>query len=213
MEDNTINTDNQEQNKEIDSNQQVHEEETDLRDNLQDEDTHEKSKRGNMFGKKDKKIQQIEELKASNEKLQAEKAELQDKFLRLYSEFDNYRKRTQKEKLDIIKTASEQIILSLLPIMDDMERAIAFNEKNQIDDVNVKEGLTLILQKLKTMLKQKGLAEIKTENETFCTDFHEAISTVPAEKEENKGKILEEIQKGYTLNDKVIRFSKVIIYQ
>ncbi|OQA88425.1 MAG: heat shock protein GrpE [Bacteroidetes bacterium ADurb.Bin234] len=94
-----------------------------------------------------------------------------------------------------------------------MERAIAFNEKNQMDDVSVKEGLTLILQKLKTMLKQKGLAEIKTENEPFSTDFHEAISTVPAEKEEDKGKILEEIQKGYTLNDKVIRFSKVIIYQ
>lgn len=213
MEDNTINTDNPEQNKDINSNQQVREEETDLQDIHKEEETQEKPKRGNMFGKKDKKIQQIEELKTSIEKLQAEKAELQDKFLRLYSEFDNYRKRTQKEKLDIIKTASESIILNLLPIIDDMERAIVFNEKKQTDDVSIKEGLTLILQKLKTMLKQKGLAEIKTENETFSTDFHEAISTVPAEKEEDKGKILEEIQKGYTLNDKVIRFSKVIIYQ
>jgi molecular chaperone GrpE len=213
MEDNTINTDCQEQNTDINSNQQVHDKEVDLNDIHKDEETQEKPKRGNMFGKKDKKIQQIEELKASTEKLQAEKAELQDKFLRLYSEFDNYRKRTQKEKLDIIKTASEHIILCLLPIIDDMERAIAFNEKNQIDDVSVKEGLTLILQKLKTMLKQKGLAEIKTENEPFSTDLHEAISTVPAVKEEDKGKILEEIQKGYTLNDKVIRFSKVIIYQ
>jgi len=213
MEDNTINTDNQEQNKDINSNQQIYEEEADLQDIHKVEETQEKPKRGNMFAKKDKKIQQIEELKTSIEKLQTEKAEFQDKFLRLYSEFDNYRKRTQKEKLDIIKTASENIILNLLPIIDDMERAIAFNEKNQMDDVSVKEGLTLILQKLKTMLKQKGLAEIKTENEPFSTDFHEAISTVPAEKEEDKGKILEEIQKGYTLNDKVIRFSKVIIYQ
>ncbi|HOS15864.1 MAG TPA: nucleotide exchange factor GrpE [Bacteroidales bacterium] len=213
MEDNTINTDNQEQNKDINSNQQVRKEEVELQDIHKEEETQEKPKRGNMFAKKDKRMQQIEELKASTEKLQAEKAELQDKFLRLYSEFDNYRKRTQKEKLDIIKTASENIILNLLPIIDDMERAIAFNEKNQTDDVSVKEGLTLILQKLKTMLKQKGLAEIKTENEPFSTDFHEAISTVPAEKEEDKGKILEEIQKGYTLNDKVIRFSKVIIYQ
>lgn len=213
MEDNTINTDNQEQNKDINSNQQVRKEEVELQDIHKEEETQEKPKRGNMFAKKDKRMQQIEELKASTEKLQAEKAELQDKFLRLYSEFDNYRKRTQKEKLDIIKTASENIILNLLPIIDDMERAIAFNEKNQMDDVSVKEGLTLILQKLKTMLKQKGLAEIKTENEPFSTDFHEAISTVPAEKEEDKGKILEEIQKGYTLNDKVIRFSKVIIYQ
>jgi molecular chaperone GrpE len=195
MEDNTINTDNQEQNKDINSNQQIYEEEADLQDIHKVEETQEKPKRGNMFAKKDKKIQQIEELKTSIEKLQTEKAEFQDKFLRLYSEFDNYRKRTQKEKLDIIKTASENIILNLLPIIDDMERAIAFNEKNQTDDVSVKEGLTLILQKLKTMLKQKGLAEIKTENEPFSTDFHEAISTVPAEKEEDKGKILEEIQK------------------
>lgn len=213
MEDNTINTENQNINQDINNNNPIREEETEKQDVGKEEETQEKPKRNNMFGKKDKKMQQMEELKASTEKLQAEKAELQDKFLRLYSEFDNYRKRTQKEKLDIIKTASENMIIGLLPIIDDMERAIAFNEKNQTDDVSIKEGLTLILQKLKTMLKQKGLAEIKTENENFNTDFHEAISTVPVEKEEDKGKILEEIQKGYTLNDKVIRYSKVIIYQ
>ena len=166
-----------------------------------------------MFGKKDKKTQQIEELKLANDKLLSEKAEIQDKFLRLYSEFDNYRKRTQKEKLDIIKNASESIILQLLPTIDDMERAIMFNDKTEVSDVSVKEGLVLIFQKLKNMLKQKGLEEIKTKDETFNTDFHEAITTVPAEKEEDKGKILEEIQKGYKLNDKVIRFSKVVIYQ
>jgi molecular chaperone GrpE len=131
----------------------------------------------------------------------------------LYSEFDNYIKRTQKEKLDIIKNASESIILQLLPTIDDMERAIMFNDKTEVSDVSVKEGLVLIFQKLKNMLKQKGLEEIKTKDETFNTDFHEAITTVPAEKEEDKGKILEEIQKGYKLNDKVIRFSKVVIYQ
>lgn len=195
MEDNTINTDNQEQNKDINSNQQVRKEEVELQDIHKEEETQEKPKRGNMFAKKDKRMQQIEELKASTEKLQAEKAELQDKFLRLYSEFDNYRKRTQKEKLDIIKTASENIILNLLPIIDDMERAIAFNEKNQTDDVSVKEGLTLILQKLKTMLKQKGLAEIKTENEPFSTDFHEAISTVPAERKKIKVKYWKKYKK------------------
>ncbi len=131
----------------------------------------------------------------------------------MYSEFDNYIKRTQKEKLDIIKNASESIILQLLPTIDDMERAIMFNDKTEVSDVSVKEGLVLIFQKLKNMLKQKGLEEIKTKDETFNTDFHEAITTVPAEKEEDKGKILEEIQKGYKLNDKVIRFSKVVIYQ
>lgn len=173
----------------------------------------EKPKRSSMFGKKDKKTQQVEELKLANEKLLSEKAEIHDKFLRLYSEFDNYRKRTQKEKLDIIRNASESIILQLLPIIDDMERAIVFNVKNEVCDVSVKEGLVLILQKLKTMLKQKGLEEIQTQDEFFNTDFHEAINTVPSEKEEDKGKILEEIQKGYRLNDKVIRFSKVVIYQ
>ena len=166
-----------------------------------------------IFSKKDKKSQQLEDLKATNEKLQAEKAEIHDKFLRLYSEFDNFRKRTQKEKIDIIKNASESVITQLLPIIDDMERAIAFNDKLEGVDPSIKEGLVLILQKTKALLKQKGLEEIITEDQLFNTDFHEAVTTVPAEKEEDKGKILEEVQKGYTLNDKVIRYSKVVIYQ
>ncbi|MDD4208774.1 MAG: nucleotide exchange factor GrpE [Bacteroidales bacterium] len=210
MEDNTKKSEDQEINQDTDSNNIPSDPIID--NNAADEDE-EKPRRSNMFGKKDKKTQQIEELKLANEKLLSEKAEIQDKFLRLYSEFDNYRKRTQKEKLDVIKNASENIILQLLPIIDDMERAIVFNDKPEVNDVSVKEGLILILQKLKNMLKQKGLEEIKTKDETFNTDFHEAITTVPAEKEEDKGKILEEIQKGYALNDKVIRFSKVVIYQ
>ncbi|MDY0015244.1 MAG: nucleotide exchange factor GrpE [Bacteroidales bacterium] len=210
MEDNTKKSEDQEINQDTDSNNIPSDP---IIDNNAAEDDEEKPRRSSMFGKKDKKIQQIEEFKLANEKLLSEKAEIQDKFLRLYSEFDNYRKRTQKEKLDVIKNASENIILQLLPIIDDMERAIAFNDKPEVNDVSVKEGLALILQKLKNMLKQKGLEEIKTKDETFNTDFHEAITTVPAEKEEDKGKILEEIQKGYALNDKVIRFSKVVIYQ
>ena len=174
----------------------------------------EKQKKSGVFGnKKDKKNQQLEELKTANEKLQIEKAEIHDKFLRLYSEFDNYRKRTQKEKLDMIKSASENIIVQLLPVVDDMERAIAFNKKTEADNASLIDGLSLILQKTKTILKQKGLEEISTKDQIFNTDFHEAVTTVPADKEENKGKILEEIQKGYTLNDKVIRYSKVVIYQ
>lgn len=210
MEDNTKKSEDQEINQDTNSNNIPSDP---IIDNNAAEDDEEKPRRSSMFGKKDKKIQQIEEFKLANEKLLSEKAEIQDKFLRLYSEFDNYRKRTQKEKLDVIKNASENIILQLLPIIDDMERAIAFNDKPEVNDVSVKEGLALILQKLKNMLKQKGLEEIKTKDETFNTDFHEAITTVPAEKEEDKGKILEEIQKGYALNDKVIRFSKVVIYQ
>lgn len=210
MEDNTKKSEDQEINKDINSNNIPSDP---IIDNNAAEDDEEKPKRSSVFGKKDKKTQQIEELKLVNDKLLSEKAETHDKFLRLYSEFDNYRKRTQKEKLDIIKNASESIILQLLPIIDDMERAIVFNDNPEVNDVSVKEGLILILQKLKNMLKQKGLEEIKTKDETFNTDFHEAITTVPAEKEEDKGKILEEIQKGYALNDKVIRFSKVVIYQ
>ena len=210
MEDNTKKNEDQEINKDIDSNNIPSDS---IIDNNAIDDEEEKPKRSGMFGKKDKKTQQIEELKLANDKLLSEKAEIQDKFLRLYSEFDNYRKRTQKEKLDIIKNASESIILQLLPTIDDMERAIMFNDKTEVSDVSVKEGLVLIFQKLKNMLKQKGLEEIKTKDETFNTDFHEAITTVPAEKEEDKGKILEDIQKGYKLNDKVIRFSKVVIYQ
>ena len=166
-----------------------------------------------MFTKKDKKNQAWEELKNEHENLLTEKAELHDKFLRLYSEFDNYRKRTNKEKLEIIKTASESLILQLLPIIDDMERAIAFNEENNTSDAALIEGFALILQKIKTLLKQKGLEEIVVKDQFFDTDFHEAVTTVPAETKEDKGKILEEIQKGYTLNEKVIRYSKVVIYQ
>lgn len=177
------------------------------------EEQEEKPKRSGIFSKKDKKSDSNEDLNVANLTLQAEKAEIHDKFLRLYSEFDNYRKRTQKEKIDIIKNASECLIIDLLPIIDDMERAICFNENADINDESIKEGLVLILQKMKTMLKKKGLEEINTENEIFNTDFHEAITTVVTDNEEEKGKILEEVQKGYTLNNKVIRFSKVVISQ
>jgi molecular chaperone GrpE len=167
------------------------------------------TKSGGFFSKKDKKNSPQAEI----EKLKAEHAELNDKFLRLYSEFDNYRKRTQKEKLDIIQNASESLIISLLPIIDDMERALKYSGDTNEDIHSIKEGQVLILQKLNNLLKQKGLKAINTENETFDTDYHEAISIVPAPSEEEKGKILEEVEKGYTLNDKVIRYSKVVIYQ
>ena len=147
------------------------------------------------------------------EKLKTDNAELQDKFLRLYSEFDNYRKRTQKEKLDVIQHAAESIIVSLLPVLDDMERAIKYGENPDADINSIKEGEVLIFQKLNGLLRQKGLKTIDTENAVFDTDYHEAVATIPTENEEDKGKIVEEIEKGYMLNDKVIRFSKVVIYQ
>jgi molecular chaperone GrpE len=172
-------------------------------------------KKSKLFNRTDKKSKQqhLNQFKEEIERLKMENAELHDKFLRLYSEFDNYRKRTQKEKLDIIQNASESIIVNLLPVVDDMERAIQYSEDPKVDLSSMKEGELLILQKLSGLLKQKGLKVIEINDTVFNTDYHEAIGTIPATKEEDKGKIVEEVEKGYILNDKVIRFSKVVIYQ
>jgi molecular chaperone GrpE len=168
-----------------------------------------------LFGRKEKKIKQStnDTLKEESAKLKAENAELQDKFLRLYSEFDNYRKRTQKEKLDMIQNAAESLINNLLSVIDDMERALKYSENPNANLDSTREGQALILQKLNNLLKQKGLSAIDTKEARFDTDYHEAISIIAAPTEEDKGKIVEEVEKGYTLNDKVIRFSKVVIYQ
>lgn len=136
-------------------------------------------------------------------------AELNDKFLRLYSEFDNFRKRTIKERIDLIKTASEDILRTLLPVIDDMERALA-SMKDQSDNATF-EGIHLIYQKFKHILSQKGVEEIKTQGEPFNTDFHEAVTTISAESEEQKGVVVEVIEKGYLINGRVLRFAKVIV--
>lgn len=136
--------------------------------------------------------------------------ELNDKFLRLYSEFDNYRKRVIKEKADLHKNASEEMIISLLPLLDDFERAIA--SVVDIEDIDpVKQGTVLIYNKMKNILTQKGLQETEAMGLNFDTDFHEAIANVPALSEEMKNKIIDVTQKGYTLNGKVIRFAKVVV--
>ena len=172
-------------------------------------------KKGGIFSKKEKsqKKAKNEAIENEIEQLKTSLAEFQEKFLRLYSEFDNYRKRTQKEKLDIIKNASEHLIVSLLPVLDDMERAVKYAAKPDVEIAAIHEGEQLILQKMKGLLSQKGLIAIETENAKFDTDFHEAVSIVPAPNEVEKGMILEEVEKGYLLNEKVIRFSKVVIYQ
>ncbi|MBK6966846.1 MAG: nucleotide exchange factor GrpE [Bacteroidales bacterium] len=136
--------------------------------------------------------------------------ELNDKFLRLYSEFDNYRKRVIKEKSDLSKTASEEVITNLLPILDDFERAIGTFEKVETAEP-LKEGTLLIYNKLKNSLTQKGLQETEALGLPFDTDFHEAIANVPSPSEDQKNKILDVTQKGYALNGKVIRFAKVVV--
>ena len=171
-----------------------------------------KTTKKTFFGKKDKSQKRIEELEAELEKTQAEKAEFQDKFVRLYSEFDNYRKRVNKEKLDLLSTASEKVIVSLLPIIDDFERAINANEKAE-DLTSVKEGFNLIYTKLIQLLKKYDVEEIASQGEPFNTDFHEAVTHFPTDKEEDKGKVIDVTEKGYKMKDKVIRFAKVVVAQ
>ena len=138
-------------------------------------------------------------------------AEVNDKYLRLYSEFENYRKRTAKEKLELIGTASEGIMKDLLPIIDDFERAINSNEDSE-DLTSIKEGVKLVSQKFKSILTQKGLKDIEVEQGSeFDVDFHEAITKIPAPSEDLKGKIVDVVEKGYMLQEKVIRFPKVVI--
>ena len=145
----------------------------------------------------------------TEEEYQLKVNELNDKFLRLYSEFDNFRKRSLKEKIDMSRTASEEVIKDLLPVLDDFDRAIA--SMKDTDKVEaVKEGVELIHAKMKSIFTAKGIKEIKSVGENFDTDFHEAITSIPASTEDMKNKVVDEIQKGYLLHDKVIRFSKVI---
>jgi molecular chaperone GrpE len=149
-----------------------------------------------------------EKLKDFEQKL----AEANDKYLRLYSEFDNYRKRTLKERSELIKTAAEDVFKSLLPVIDDFERAMKANEKVE-DATPIKEGVQLIYNKLKNNCQIKGLIAFETTGQTFDADIMEAITHIPASSDEQKGKVVDEVEKGYKLGDKVIRFAKVVIAQ
>ena len=148
------------------------------------------------------------ELDAANQALEEQK----DKYLRLSAEFDNYRKRTMKEKAELIKNGGEKTISAILPILDDMERALQNAQKAE-DIQAVCEGIGLISQKFQKVLAQEGLQRMEPVGKDFDTDFHEAIALVPAPAEDQKGKVLDCIQTGYTLNDKVIRHAKVVVAQ
>lgn len=138
--------------------------------------------------------------------------EINDKYLRLYSEFENYRRRTSKERLEIIENASESLIKEILPIVDDFERALQTMDKQEEESLkNAKEGMCLIYKKLLSTLEKKGLRPISAKGENFDENLHEAVSQIPAQKEEDKGKVFDEVQKGYYLNNKVIRYSKVVV--
>jgi molecular chaperone GrpE len=147
---------------------------------------------------------------SAEEKLKQENAALNDKYLRLFAEFDNYKRRTQKERVELLQTAGKDVIVSLLPILDDFDRANKAAE-NAVDVAPIKEGVQLVHNKLKNLLLQKGLKDMESINTPFNTDLHEAITKIPAPNQDMKGKVLDELEKGYTLNDKVIRFAKVVV--
>jgi molecular chaperone GrpE len=138
--------------------------------------------------------------------------ELNERFLRLHADFDNFRKRSRKEHLETIDNANAQLLKDLLPILDDFERAIANNESADNID-SVKEGFNLIHAKMSALLSSKGLKPMDAKGEKFDSDLHEAIANIPAPSEKEKGKVIEDIRKGYYLNEKVIRFAQVLVGQ
>jgi len=148
----------------------------------------------------------VAEVKAVEEKL----AEMQDKYIRLSAEFDNYRKRTLREKIELSKYAGENLLLGIIPFMDDFERALQHIDTTA-DCVALKDGIDLIYSKLNDFLKQNGIKEIEALNSNFNVDLHEAVAKVPVDEDDKKGKVVDVVLKGYYLQDKVLRFSKVIV--
>jgi molecular chaperone GrpE len=148
----------------------------------------------------------VTETKLAEEKL----AEMQDKYIRLSAEFDNYRKRTLREKMELSKYAAEEMLLNIIPIMDDFDRAMAHME-TATDCTALKDGIDLIYYKFSEFLKQNGIREIESMNNTFDVDLHDAVAKLPVQEDEKKGKVVDVVQKGYYLQDKVLRHSKVVV--
>jgi len=147
---------------------------------------------------------------SESDKLKAEAADWKDKYIRLYAEFENYRQRTSKEKVAMIGTASEALMKELLPVIDDFERSLLAIETST-DVAGIKEGVELVYHKLIKTLTQKGLKAMDSVGKPFDADFQEAITQFPAPTPEQKGQVIDEVEKGYTLHDKTIRFAKVVI--
>jgi len=172
-----------------------------------------------MKSKKKKKLKEesVEEPKVDSANEASEESvvkeiniDFKDKYVRLYSEFENYRKRTAREKIDIITNASENVLKEIIPILDDFERAIANNEN--VEEIStIKEGFELIYNKIFKTLTNQGLTPMDSIGKSFDPDIHEAITKIPATKDKMKGKVMDVIENGYTLNEKVIRFAKVVV--
>ncbi len=189
-------------------NEKYQENNEEITDNIENTPQEESANNENIVGEEalDEKSELQLKLAEAAEKI----ATLEDKYLRQAAEFDNYRKRTMKEKAELIKNGGERAIESILPVLDDFERAIATMEKSE-NATELRTGVELIYNKFVSILKQNGLQKIETEGKDFDTDFHEAIAMVPTPDESLKGKVLDCIQTGYILNDKVIRHAKVAV--
>ena len=169
----------------------------------QEEQPKAESKREKRKREKEERQQaQNEQLQQMGEKL----AEMNDKYMRLYSEYENYRKRTNGEKADLILNGGKEVLKAILPVIDDMERAL-----QHIADENSKEGLTLVYNKMMNILSQKGLKPMEAKGEKFDESLHEAVTQFPAPSEELKGTVVDVVEKGYYLNDKVLRYAKVVV--
>ncbi len=165
----------------------------------------------NQEHKKEKVSKSKHRKENRTEDLELEVVQLNDKYLRLYSEFDNYRKRSLREKIELSKSAASDLITTLLPVLDDFERAMNAMETGEDKENAHNDGINLIYNKLKNILSQQGLELMKVMGEEFNTDFHEALTKIPSPKPELKGKVVDVIQNGYLLNGKVIRYAKVVV--
>jgi molecular chaperone GrpE len=180
--------------------------EMDNLENTEQEQVAEESKKP----KKETNRKKTDKTKEELEKTQAELAELKDKYLRLLAEFDNYKRRTVKEKLDLMKTASQDVVEAILPVLDDFDRAKKMATGENANEV-FPEGIALVYDKFYSILKSKGLEPMDSTGLVFDPETHEAITEIPAPTEELKGKVVDTIEKGYKLQDKIIRYAKVIV--
>ena len=184
-------------------------EETPIQEEVKKEEVQKEEKKGILKkGNKDKA--KIEELEKKICELEENAAKSKDTYIRLMAEFDNYRRRTSQEKLELVSMASTDTIKGMLPVLDDCERALAVLKESS-DSEAAKEGTELIYHKLMGYLQSKGLAVIEAKGQVFDTDLHEAVAQFPVQDEEMKGKVFDVVQTGYTLNGKVIRFAKVVV--
>lgn len=157
-----------------------------------------------------KDASQADAAQSKAENFEAKYNEVNEKYTRLYAEFDNFRKRTAREKVDWIKSAGEEMILKILPVLDDIERAMV-HEKNINDPETLKKGLEIIQNKFKNILSGKGVEAMEAKGQPFNPDLHDAITSIAAATEDLKGKVIEEVEKGYLMNGKVIRHAKVVV--